>query len=102
MTLKKSAITAAATLLLSGAALADITIGISLPLTGPASGLGIPVNNQIKLWPTSIAGEKLKVVVLDDATDWVEVAELFTISWFIQAPKHLAQQVDLPAAPGHG
>jgi branched-chain amino acid transport system substrate-binding protein len=69
MTLKKSAITAAATLLLSGAALADITIGISLPLTGPASGLGIPVNNQIKLWPTSIAGEKLKVVVLDDATD---------------------------------
>ena len=69
MTLKKSAITAAATLLLSGAALADITIGISLPLTGPASGLGIPVNNQIKLWPTLIAGEKLKVVVLDDATD---------------------------------
>jgi len=34
--------------------------------------------------------------------DWVEVAELFTISWFIQAPKHLAEQVDLPAAPGHG
>jgi branched-chain amino acid transport system substrate-binding protein len=54
MTLKKSAITAAATLLLSGAALADITIGISLPLTGPASGLGIPVNNQIKLWPDTL------------------------------------------------
>lgn len=69
MTLKKTAITAAATLLLSGAALADITIGVSLPLTGPASGLGIPVNNQVKLWPTSIAGEKLKVIVLDDATD---------------------------------
>ncbi|MBY0463688.1 MAG: ABC transporter substrate-binding protein [Burkholderiales bacterium] len=69
MTLKKTTITAAAMLLLSGAALADITIGVSLPLTGPASGLGIPVNNQVKLWPTSIAGEKLKVVVLDDATD---------------------------------
>lgn len=69
MKLKKTMLTAAATLLLSGAALADITVGISLPLTGPASGLGIPVNNQIKLWPTSIAGEKLKVVVLDDATD---------------------------------
>ncbi|MGB4060927.1 MAG: ABC transporter substrate-binding protein [Burkholderiaceae bacterium] len=69
MTLKKTAITAAATLLLSGAALAEITIGVSLPLTGPASGLGIPVNNQVKLWPTSIAGEKLKVIVLDDATD---------------------------------
>lgn len=69
MTFKKTLCTAAALLALSGAALADITIGVSLPLTGPASGLGIPVNNQIKLWPTSIAGEKLKVVVLDDATD---------------------------------
>ncbi len=69
MKLKTTALTAAALLALSGAALADITIGVSLPLTGPASGLGIPVNNQVKLWPTSIAGEKLKVVVLDDATD---------------------------------
>jgi branched-chain amino acid transport system substrate-binding protein len=68
MTFKKTVLTAAALFTLSGAALADITIGVSLPLTGPASGLGIPVNNQIKLWPTSIAGEKLKVVVLDDAT----------------------------------
>src|SRR5688572_8258613 len=48
---------------------AQITIGISLPLTGPASGLGIPMANYIKLWPTSIAGQQLKVTVLDDATD---------------------------------
>ena len=60
---------AIAVTLLAGAAQADITIGISLPLTGPASGLGIPMNNYIKLWPTEIAGEKLKVIVLDDATD---------------------------------
>ncbi|MBN8487475.1 MAG: ABC transporter substrate-binding protein [Burkholderiales bacterium] len=53
----------------AGAALADITIGVSLPLTGPASGLGIPMGNQIKLWPKTIAGEKLNVIVLDDATD---------------------------------
>jgi branched-chain amino acid transport system substrate-binding protein len=65
----KSLIAAAATLSVAGTALADITVGISLPLTGPASGLGIPVNNQIKLWPATIAGEKLKVIVLDDATD---------------------------------
>jgi branched-chain amino acid transport system substrate-binding protein len=56
-------------LALTGAAQADITIGVSLPLTGPANGLGIPMANQIKLWPTSIAGEKLNVIVLDDATD---------------------------------
>ncbi len=60
---------AAAAALLAGAAQADITIGVSLPLTGPASGLGIPMANYIKLWPTSIAGEKLNVIVLDDATD---------------------------------
>lgn len=60
---------AIAVTLLAGAAQADITIGISLPLTGPASGLGIPMNNYIKLWPAEIAGEKLKVIVLDDATD---------------------------------
>ena len=51
------------------AAQADIVIGVSLPLTGPASGLGIPMGNYIKLWPTSIAGQTLKVTVLDDATD---------------------------------
>ena len=60
---------AVAVTLLANAAQADITIGISLPLTGPASGLGIPMANYIKIWPTSIAGEKLHVIVLDDATD---------------------------------
>jgi len=62
-------IAAAVLTLAAGSALAEITIGISLPLTGPASGLGIPMANAIKLWPQSIGGEKLKVIVLDDATD---------------------------------
>jgi branched-chain amino acid transport system substrate-binding protein len=53
----------------AGNARADITIGVTLPLTGPASGLGIPMNNGFKLWPETIAGEKVKLVVLDDATD---------------------------------
>lgn len=65
--LKTLALAAAA--LLGPAAQAEITIGVSLPLTGPASGLGIPMANYIKLWPTEIAGEKLRVIVLDDATD---------------------------------
>jgi len=63
------ALVAAATLAVSGAALADITIGVIAPLTGPASGLGIPVGNQVKLWPKEMAGEKLNVIVLDDASD---------------------------------
>jgi branched-chain amino acid transport system substrate-binding protein len=48
---------------------AELTIGVVLSLTGPASGLGIPVNNGFKLWPDTIGGEKVKMVVLDDATD---------------------------------
>lgn len=58
-----------ATLFMTPAAFADITIGVSLPLTGPAAGLGIPVKNGLALWPTSIAGEKLNLIVLDDASD---------------------------------
>ena len=51
------------------AARADVTVGISLPLTGPTSALGIPAQNGIKLWPATVAGEKLNVIILDDATD---------------------------------
>ncbi len=50
-------------------ALADLTIGVSLSLTGPTSALGIPTKNGIALWPKEIAGEKLNVIILDDATD---------------------------------
>lgn len=53
----------------TGAAKADITVGVSLPLTGPASGLGIPTKNGITLWPDAIGGEKVKLVILDDASD---------------------------------
>lgn len=68
MTFKKTAL-AAVLALIGGMAHADITIGVVQPLTGPASGLGIPVKNGIAIWPKTIAGETLKVVVLDDATD---------------------------------
>jgi branched-chain amino acid transport system substrate-binding protein len=50
-------------------ALADLTIGVSIALTGPTSALGIPTKNGIALWPKEIGGEKLNVIVLDDATD---------------------------------
>jgi branched-chain amino acid transport system substrate-binding protein len=53
----------------AGAAQADVTIGISLPLTGPTSALGIPCKNELALWPTSVGGEKLNLIILDDATD---------------------------------
>ncbi|MFC6282412.1 MULTISPECIES: ABC transporter substrate-binding protein [Polaromonas] len=69
MKIVKTLLATAAAMLMAGAAHADLTIGVSLPLTGPASGLGIPMKNQLALWPQTVAGEKLKVIVLDDATD---------------------------------
>jgi len=56
-------------MLLAGAAQADINVGVSLPLTGPTSALGIASKNAIAMWPTSIGGQKLNVIILDDATD---------------------------------
>ncbi len=69
MKLNQTLVAAATALLAMASAHADITIGVSLPMTGPASGLGIPMNNQFKLWPATIAGEKVKLTILDDATD---------------------------------
>jgi hypothetical protein len=38
-------------------------------------------------------------MVLDDATDWDEVAELVTESYCIMAPKKLVALVDRPSDP---
>ena len=69
MKLKKNLLAATIAALASGAAFADINIGVSLALTGPGSGLGIPMQNQLKLFPKTIGGEKVNLVILDDATD---------------------------------
>jgi branched-chain amino acid transport system substrate-binding protein len=65
----KTWLAAAGLATLAAGARADVTIGVSVPLTGPTSALGIPSKNGISLWPATIAGEKLNVIVLDDATD---------------------------------
>lgn len=65
--LKASAL--AALLACSGMAHAELTIGVIMSLTGPGSGLGIPAKNGLALWPDTIGGEKVKLIVLDDATD---------------------------------
>lgn len=42
-------------------------------------------------WGTDVIG-----LVLDDTTDWTEVAELLTDSYCLRAPDHLADAVDRP------
>ena len=55
-------------------ALADIHVGVTLSATGPAASLGIPEKNTIALLPTSIAGQKVDYIVLDDASDTTNAA----------------------------
>mgnify|MGYP001012870040 CR=1 FL=1 len=69
MTLLKKTLAAAAAALLATSAWAQVNIGVTISLTGPASGLGIPVGNQFKLFPKEIAGQKINLIVLDDASD---------------------------------
>ena len=69
MNFSRSTLTAALAFTFLGAAQADITVGVVQPLTGPASGLGIPVKNAIAIWPKTLGGENLKVIILDDASD---------------------------------
>lgn len=53
----------------AASALADVTVGVTLSATGPAASLGIPEKNTVPLMPTTIGGQKVNYIVLDDATD---------------------------------
>jgi branched-chain amino acid transport system substrate-binding protein len=105
---------------------ADITIGVSLPMTGPASALGIPTKNGIALWPETIGGEKVKLILLDDASDATQSsknarrligddkvdvivgstatpasAALAEVASELKTPQISTSPVDLPAAKGN-
>src|SRR5438105_9986746 len=54
---------------LTGTARGDINVGVTLSATGPAASLGIPEKNTFELLPTTIGGEKVNWIVLDDASD---------------------------------
>lgn len=68
MTIRRT-ICAAAALLLATAAHADIVVGVSLSTTGPSASLGITQKNSLAFYPDTIAGENLRLVVVDDASD---------------------------------
>src|SRR5262245_866779 len=52
------------------AAQAEIKVGVTIAATGSAAALGGPARNTFtELWPKEIAGEKITVIVLDDASD---------------------------------
>ena len=69
MKFARTLIAAAIALSAAGAALADINVGVVLSMTGPGSGLGIPMEKQLQQFPKTIAGEKVNLILLDDASD---------------------------------
>ena len=60
---------AAALVLITSPAGADINVGVTLSATGPAASLGIPEKNTIELLPAMIGGQKVNWIVLDDGSD---------------------------------
>ncbi|MFD2640919.1 ABC transporter substrate-binding protein [Pseudomonas japonica] len=60
---------------ISTAAQADLTVGVVLSTTGPGASLGIPERNTVSLLPREIAGQAVKYVVLDDASDSTAAAK---------------------------
>ena len=70
MKMKKLALAQAFALVLAaGSAWADVTIGVIVSATGPAASLGIPEKQTFALLPATLGGEKVKYIILDDATD---------------------------------
>jgi branched-chain amino acid transport system substrate-binding protein len=57
-----------------GAAHAQVTIGITEPLTGPAAVLGTSSADALELAPIKVHGVTIKFIVLDDATDTTRAA----------------------------
>lgn len=48
---------------------ADIRVGVVLSLTGPGASIGQSEQNAVQLWPTEMAGHKIVVTVVNDASD---------------------------------
>ena len=60
---------AAAAVVLPAAVLAEVVVGVQITATGSAAAIGIPYRNTFALLPKTVAGETIRYVVLDDASD---------------------------------
>ncbi len=62
--------------LLPALAIADVTVGVSISSTGPSASLGIPQKNSMAWLPETIAGEKIRYIVVDDGSDPTQATRL--------------------------
>ena len=75
--MRRAALVLAGVVGLAGMAQAEVTIGAVLSLTGPGASLGIPERNVIDMLPREIAGQAVRFVVLDDASDSTAAVKAF-------------------------
>jgi branched-chain amino acid transport system substrate-binding protein len=60
---------------LTGAAQAEITVGVSLGITGPGASLGVHYRNAYQLMPKTLGNEPVRYIILDDASDPTNAAK---------------------------
>ena len=70
-----TALAAAFSFGVAATALADINVGVTVSATGPAASLGIPEKNTFDLLPTTIGGQKINWIVLDDGSDTTKAVQ---------------------------
>ena len=54
---------------------ADINVGVIASLTGPAAALGAETKKAVAMFPTTVGGEKVNFILLDDGTDPTNAAK---------------------------
>ena len=60
---------------MSGAAQAEIIVGVSLGITGPGASLGVHYRNAFQLMGKTLGGEPVRYVILDDGSDPTNAAK---------------------------
>jgi branched-chain amino acid transport system substrate-binding protein len=75
MNLKWTLVAGAAAALAAGSAMAEITVGVSLGITGPGASLGVHYRNAYQLLPKTLGGEPVRFIILDDASDPTNAAK---------------------------
>lgn len=62
--------------LVAGVLHAQVVVGVSVSTTGSGASLGVHVSNAVALLPRQVAGEAVRYIVLDDASDPTAGAKL--------------------------
>src|SRR5574343_1210518 len=65
----KNLIAASIAALAAAPVFADINVGVIASLTGPAAALGAETKKAVAMFPTTVGGEKVNFILLDDGTD---------------------------------